>query len=83
MLLLEDEEEAWFSSSEDEAEQHAQRYEEDPEVWQDYHSEYLVSMYHQLRDYVASTGVPILDRCTFHDFATFCHAKSSGRKPPC
>ncbi len=55
----------------------------DPEVWCDYHSEFLVTLYHTLQDQVAGLGVPILDACTFHDFATFGHRFSSGRKPAC
>lgn len=56
---------------------------DDPEVWQDYHSEFLVAMWHRLLDHAASMGVYVLDAASFHDFATFCFAHSSGRKPPC
>lgn len=56
---------------------------EDPEVWQDYHSEWLVALWHRLKDHVASMGVYVLDTASFSDFAQFCHAHSSGRKPPC
>ena len=56
---------------------------EDAEVWQDYHSEFLVALWHRLLDHVASMGVYVLDAATFHDFAHFCFQHSSGRKPPC
>lgn len=56
---------------------------DDPEVWQDYHSEFLVALWHRLLDHVASMGVYILDSATFSDFAQFCCDHSSGRKPPC
>lgn len=55
----------------------------DPEVWQDYHSEELVTLWHQLVDTISSMGVYVLDRCSFSDFAQFCFERSSGRKPPC
>ena len=55
----------------------------DPEEWQDYHSEFLVTLWHMLVDEVASMGVCVLDRCTFHDFAEFCFRRSSGHRPPC
>lgn len=56
---------------------------DDPEVWQDYHSEFMVAAWHRLKDHVASMGVYMLDTATFHDFAQFCYRHSSGRKPPC
>lgn len=56
---------------------------EEAEVWQDYHSEFLVALWHRLLDHVASMGVYVLDGATFHDFAHFCFDHSSGRKPPC
>lgn len=55
----------------------------DAETWMDYHSDELLTLWHQLRDTVASVGVYVLDTCTFNDFCHFCYAKSSGRKPPC
>lgn len=57
------------------------RYESDPEVWQDYYSEELVRLFHAAADAAAAQGLPILDKCTFHDFATFCFEKSSGVVP--
>lgn len=63
---------------EDEAPAH-----EDAETWQDYHSEFLVAMWHRLKDHAASMGVYVLDAATFHDFAHFCYEHSSGRLPPC
>lgn len=56
---------------------------EDAEVWMDYHSEQLLTLWHQAQDTVASLGVYVLDACTFNDFCHFCFARSSGRKPPC
>lgn len=56
-------------------------YEDDPEVWQDYFSEEMVTAYHILQEYIASQGLPLLDDCTFSNFVDFCYAFSSGRKP--
>lgn len=56
---------------------------EDPEVWQDYNSEFLVTLWHQLQDQVAAMGVYILDKCSFSDFTEFCFKHSTGRQPPC
>ena len=55
--------------------------EDDPEIWFDYFSEQVVTAYHVLRDWFDSQGVPILDNCTFPDFAEFCFTFSSGKKP--
>lgn len=57
------------------------RYEGDPEVWQDYYSEELVRLFHAAVDSAVAQGLPILDKCTFHDFATFCFQRSSGVVP--
>jgi hypothetical protein len=57
------------------------RYENDPEVWQDYYSEELVCLFHAALDSAVAQGLPILDKCTFNDFATFCFQKSSGVVP--
>lgn len=54
-----------------------------PEEWMDYNSEFLLTLWHQLQDQVASMGVYILDSCTIGDFTEFCFRHSSGRKPPC
>lgn len=56
---------------------------DDPEVWQDYHSEFLVAAWHRLKDHIASMGVYVLDTATFSDFTQFCFEHSSGRPPPC
>lgn len=53
----------------------------DPEVWQDYWSEELVTLYHDMQEQVNKMGWAILDECSFHDFATFCYQKSSKRPP--
>jgi hypothetical protein len=58
-------------------------YEDDVEIWQDYMSEELATAYHILQDWVQGQGLPILENCTFSDFAEFCYAFSSGRKPIC
>jgi hypothetical protein len=53
----------------------------DPEVWADYHSEFLVSGYHQLIDHFDAMGVPVLNACSFHHFVDFCFQRSSGHVP--
>ena len=58
-----------------------EEYEDDVEVWQDYMSDELATGYHILTDWFKGQGIPILDNCTFHDFAYFCYCYSSGRKP--
>ena len=58
-----------------------EKFEHDVEVWTDYMSEELVTAYHVLKEFIDSQGLPILDACTFHDFAEFCYKFSSGRKP--
>jgi hypothetical protein len=55
----------------------------DYEEWSDYNSEFLVGLYHSLKDQIAGLGVYILDACQFADFVEFCYRYSSGRKPPC
>ena len=54
----------------------------DVEVWFDYHSEELVTLWHALKDKVAELGVYVLDECTIHEFVKFCYDGSSGRIPP-
>jgi len=56
-------------------------YEDDPEIWQDYFSEEMVTAYHILQEYIKSQGLPLLDNCSFPDFVEFCYKFSSGRKP--
>ena len=53
----------------------------DPEVWADHHSQFLVVGYHLVKDQFEAMGVPVMDRCTFHDFVTFCFKHSSGNVP--
>ena len=55
----------------------------DPEVWQDHWSEELVELWHLVRDHARARGFPILDRASFHDFATFAFVGSSGWAPRC
>ena len=56
---------------------------DDPEVWQDYWSEELVTLWHGLRDHAAAMGVEIdvLGSADLHAFAHFCWAHCS-RRPP-
>lgn len=56
---------------------------DDPEVWMDYWSEELVTLWHSLKDQAASLGASILDECDFPRFAQFCWQHSSGRPPAC
>jgi hypothetical protein len=67
--------------SDDAEEDNLPRVERDPETWQDWTSEFTVDAYHMLQDRFASLGVPILDRCSYHDFAQFCYQRSSGCVP--
>ena len=67
---------------EEEFEEYTQ-FEDDVEIWQDYMSEELATAYHILIDWFQSQGLPILENCTFPDFAEFCYTFSSGRKPAC
>lgn len=53
----------------------------DPEVWADYWSEELVTLYHGLQEHARAMGTAVLDACTFPDFVEFCFKFSSGRKP--
>lgn len=53
----------------------------DPEEWQDHYSEELVQGWHLLTDWLAAQGLAVLDRATFHDFATFAFHHSSGVRP--
>jgi hypothetical protein len=55
----------------------------DPEVWADYHSEFLLTLWHSLSDQARAMGVPVLDRCQFSDFVGFAFDHSSGHVPPC
>ncbi len=53
----------------------------DPEEWQDWTSEFTVAAYHRLQSFFERLGAPVLDKCTYHDFATFCFRHSSGHLP--
>lgn len=53
----------------------------DPEEWQDHYSEELVQSWHLLTDWLSARGLAVLDRATFHAFATFCFEYSSGVRP--
>lgn len=77
-------EEAFYSGSEEEHElpEVPDPVVTDPEEWQDYWSEELVTLWHLVSDTAKSMGAYVLDACTFSDFAAFCFQKSSGRKPP-
>ena len=55
----------------------------DPEVWQDHYSEELVTGWHLLTDWLASRGLAVLDRASFHDFATWAFHHSSRVPPRC
>jgi hypothetical protein len=79
---MSDHEEPW-DSSDGEVWQPPSNVVGDPEEWMDYHSEFLVPLWHALKDHVASMGVYILDACSIGDFTEFCFKHSSGRKPPC
>lgn len=54
---------------------------EDPEVWMDYYSEELVTLWHSLKEQCESMGLAVLDACAFPDFAQFCFKFSSGHPP--
>ena len=73
-----------FVFPEDDVEDHLPAdIEDDPEIWFDYFSEDVAAAYHILRDRIDAQGIPLLDKCTFTDFAEFCYMYSSGRKPIC
>jgi hypothetical protein len=74
---------AEYEYSDGEADGAASRHVHRPEEWMDYNSEFLLTLWHQLQDQVASMGVYILDNCSIGDFTEFCFRHSSGRKPPC
>jgi hypothetical protein len=59
------------------------QFEDDEEIWFDYMSEEIATAYHILQDWIASQGLPLLDKCTFPDFVEFCYQFSSGHKPAC
>ena len=72
------------SASEDETSAEAAREDtliHDPEVWMDYWSEELLTLWHLLRDQCTANGYAILDTCAFPDFTQFCFRMSSGRPP--
>ena len=53
----------------------------DPEVWADYWSEELVTLWHVVEDQCKANGYAILEKCTFPKFAEFCWENSS-KYPP-
>ena len=56
-------------------------YEDAYEVWCDYFSEELVTLYHSLKDHTDAMGLALFE---FMDISAFCHfayRMSSGRKP--
>ena len=53
----------------------------DPEVWMDYWSEELVTLWHGLKEHCDMLGAAVLDHCDFPKFAQFCWEHSS-RRPP-
>jgi len=56
-------------------------YEDAYEIWCDYFSEELVTLYHSLKDHTDAMGLPLFE---FMDISAFCHfayRMSSGRKP--
>ena len=55
----------------------------DPEVWMDYWSEELVTLWHGLLEQKGALGAGgVLDAADFPAFAQFCWEHSSGRPPP-
>lgn len=83
-MLSDDEECAWSpTDSDDDSQDQPSATVTDPEEWQDYHSEELVTLWHLLRDRISSLGVYVLDECHISDFTDFCFRFSSGKKPPC
>lgn len=71
----------WWSGSDSEDEIPEASLTVDPEVWQDYTSEFTVAAYHELQDMFQRMGAPVLDQCTYHAFAHFCYNNSSGHIP--
>lgn len=53
----------------------------DPEVWMDYWSDELVTLWDGLKEHAESMGAAVLDTCEFPAFAQFCWYHSS-RYPP-
>ena len=55
---------------------------DDPEVWMDYWSEELVTLWHGLQEQAQMLGATdVLGRCDFPAFAQFCWEHST-RRPP-
>lgn len=53
----------------------------DPEVWMDYWSDELVTLWDGLKEHAGAMGAAVLDTCEFPAFAQFCWYHSS-RYPP-
>ena len=49
------------------------------ETWHDYFSGDLSGFWLACKDFLNSSGLPILDCCTYADFVDFCHKYSSGK----
>lgn len=54
----------------------------DPEVWMDYWSDELLTLWHMLQDQCHAYGYAILDRCGFAAFTHFAYENSSKLPPP-
>ena len=54
----------------------------DAEVWADYWSEELVTLWHFVQDKCTANGYAILEKCTFPLFVDFCWEHSSRYPPP-
>ncbi len=53
----------------------------DPEVWMDYWSDELLTLWHGLKEHSEAMGAAVLDTCEFASFVQFCWYHSS-RYPP-
>ena len=54
---------------------------ESAEVWHDYLSGELSSLWLACKEFLNGHGLPILDNCTYQQFVHFCWAHSSKRIP--
>lgn len=79
----EDEAEAWLecdrSEEEDEADASLALLPEDCEVWHDYLSGELSSLWLSCKEFIEANAFPILDECSYADFVQFCFERSSKR----
>lgn len=75
-----DEAEMWLSDdTSDDGKDEMAMLPEDAEVWSDYWSGELSSLWLACKEFVQSQGWPVLDRCTHADFIHFCYSHSSQR----